>query len=247
VPATRGDENPVFNLGDVLLIVVVAAVSLFLMTGIAVVLIYSAHPSSKEVKDAASNVFVLLPVQLAAYILTVGFMVFLVREKYRTGFLQAVRWNPPAGRLVWGAVALGAGLGVMNEVLGNLMQRWIPESLPIDELFRKPSSAYVLSAFAILVAPLVEELFFRGFLYPALARPLGSVLAVGLTGGLFALVHAGQLALAWVPLLLLFVVGAALTVVRARTKSVATCVLIHMSYNTIIFALTGIATRGFRQ
>jgi membrane protease YdiL (CAAX protease family) len=240
-------ENPVFDLWDVTAIVVVAFVSIFISSGVALLIAYSGHPSPNDAKEAAGNVFVLLPAQLAAYILTVGFMVLLVALRYRTPFLAAVRWNPPSRRLAYTAAALGAGLGLMVLLLENLLQRWIPKSLPIDEFFRKPSFAYAMAAFAILIAPAVEELFFRGFLFPALARPLGTVLAVGLTGGLFALLHGAQLAFAWVPLLLLFVVGAMLTVVRARTQSVATTVLMHMSYNTVIFVLTGIASHGFRQ
>lgn len=224
-------------------IVAVAVVAIFLSSGVALLIAYSGHPSPNDAKDAAGNVFVLLPAQLAAYILTVGFMVLLVWLRYRTPFLAAVRWNVPPRPLALWALALGAGLGFMVVVLESLLQRWIPKSLPIDEYFRKPSFAYAMAAFAILIAPVVEELFFRGFLFPALARPLGTVLAVGLTGGLFALLHGAQLAFAWVPLLLLFIVGVVLTVARARTKSVATTVLMHMSYNTMIFVITGIASR----
>lgn len=225
-------------------IAVVAIVAIFFSSGVALVIAYSAHPSPGDVKDAAANVFVLLPAQLAAYIVTVGFMVLLVWLRYRTPFLAAVRWNAPSRRLGYTAAAIGAGLGLTVVVLESLLQRWIPKSLPIDEYFRKPSFAYAMAAFAILIAPVVEELFFRGFLFPALARLLGTVLSVGLTGGLFALLHGAQLAFAWVPLLLLFIVGSALTVVRAWTNSVATTVLMHMSYNAMIFVVTGVVSRG---
>jgi membrane protease YdiL (CAAX protease family) len=237
----------VFNLWDVALIAVVAFFALIVTGGITILFASALHLFRGSVKDLASNVLVLLPAQVVAYILTVGFMVLLIWQKYRTGFLAAVRWNPLAGRWLYGAVVLGAGLGLINELLSGVLQRWIPKSLPIDEYMRNPASAYALAAFGILVAPLVEELFFRGFLYPALARPLGSGLAVALTGGLFALIHSDQLAHAWIPLLLLFVVGVILTVVRARTKSVATCVVVHMSYNTTLFTILYIGTCGFRH
>lgn len=240
-------ENPVFNLVDVLLIVLVAVFSLIFCGTVAVILVYAAHPFRGDVREMATNVLLFLPAQVAAYCLTVGFMVALVWQKYRTGFLTAVRWNMPKPQLAWGAVALGALLGLTSQVAAGLLQRWIPKSLPIEQYFRTPASAYALAAFGILVAPVVEELFFRGFLYPALARPLGSVPAIALTAGGFALLHSEQLAHAWVPLLMLFAVGAVLTVVRARTKSVATTVLIHMGYNLTLFALLFYATDGFRH
>jgi membrane protease YdiL (CAAX protease family) len=123
----------------------------------------------------------------------------------------------------------------------------MPKSLPIEEYFRTPASAYALAAFGILVAPLVEELFFRGFLFPALARPLGVGIAMVITAGGFALIHSEQLAHAWAPLLVLFAVGLVLTAVRAKTKSVAVCVLIHVGYNCALFTLVFIATGGFRH
>jgi membrane protease YdiL (CAAX protease family) len=241
-------ENPVFNLVDVALIVLVAVVALVFCSGVvAVILIAVRGPHAADFKDPAKSLLIFLPIQVAAYVLTVGFMVFRVWTKYRTGFLQAVRWNFPATKIVYGALAGGAALGLTSELLQGLLQRWIPKSLPIEQYFRTTSSAYAMAAFGILVAPLVEELFFRGFLYPALARPLGVVWATALTAGSFALLHEQQLAHAWVPLLILFGVGTVLTVVRAVTKSLATCVLIHMGYNFTLFALTFIVTQGFRH
>jgi membrane protease YdiL (CAAX protease family) len=42
-------------------------------------------------------------------------------------------------------------------------------------------------------------------------------------------------------------VGTILTVARAKTKSVAVSVLIHMAYNSTLFTLLYIATQGFRH
>lgn len=232
---------------DVLIIAAVAFVSLIFTTIIAVFILLASRKFRLDPKDLASNVLVFIPVQVLAYILTVGFMVFWVWQRYRTGFLQAVRWNMPGARFAWGAVAGGSVLGLISDVLSGLLHRWIPKHLPMDEFFRTPGSAYALAAFGILIAPVVEELFFRGFLYPALARPLGVVPATALTAAGFALLHSSQLAHAWVPLLMLFGVGTVLTAVRALTKSVAVCVLIHTGYNFTLFAVTYILTHGFRH
>jgi membrane protease YdiL (CAAX protease family) len=158
-----------------------------------------------------------------------------------------VRWNQPPARRALLAFAAGSGVGLGTQLFSVLLQRWIPKSLPIEQYFKTPSAAYALAIFGILIAPVVEELFFRGFLYPALARPLGAGVSMVLTAGGFALIHAEQLALAWAPLLLLFTVGMILTAVRAKTKSVAVCVLMHMGYNFTLFLLLYIATQGFRH
>jgi membrane protease YdiL (CAAX protease family) len=236
------------NLVDVLLTVLVAGAALIFCTLVgAIILLILRGPHAIDPKNPASSALLILPTQLAAYVLTVGFMVFYVWEKYRVGFLRAVRWNMPARNFVLYALAGGSVLGFGSQLAGALLHRWIPKSLPIEQFFSTPASAYALAAFGILVAPLVEELFFRGFLYPALARRLGVMAGILLTAALFALLHAGQLALAWAPLLILFAVGAVLTLVRARTNSVATCVLIHAGYNFTLFTMLFFATGHFHH
>jgi uncharacterized protein len=166
---------------------------------------------------------------------------------HRSGFLDLVHWNMPDPSVAMAALFGGAALAVASGFFTVALQKWVPKNLPIDELFRDRSSAYMLAVFGVLMAPLVEELFFRGFLYPALAKHLGTVISVVLTAGAFAVIHQGQLAHAWVPLSWLFFVGIVLTVVRAKTKSVATSVLIHIGYNATLFTIVFIATQGFRH
>jgi membrane protease YdiL (CAAX protease family) len=239
-------ENPIFNLLDVFLIWVIAVVALIFCSSVAFV-IYSTRHGHIGQKELLNNVLVFLPAQVAAYILIVGFMVLLIRQKYHTKFLEAVKWNMPGTRLAWGSVAIGALLAVGTQTVAGLLSRWIPKSLPISQLFSTPAAAWALASFGILVAPLVEELFFRGFLFPALARQIGSVFATIITALGFALIHGDQLALAWIPLALLFIVGTVLTVARARTQSVAVSVLMHVGYNTTLFTLLYITTRGFHH
>jgi uncharacterized protein len=123
----------------------------------------------------------------------------------------------------------------------------IPKNLPIDSLFRTPAQAWVLTIFGVTLAPLMEELFFRGFLYPVLERRLGWNAAVLFTALGFALLHGSQLMFAWGPVLVIFLVGMVLTTVRAMRNSVAASLLIHVAYNGTIAVLMFAATDGFRH
>jgi uncharacterized protein len=240
--------EPEFTLLDVFLIVLVAVVALvFCVMAGAFILVIVRGPHAIDPKDPTSMALLLVPVQVVAYVLTVGFMVFYVWAKYHVGFLRAVRWNMPTGKLAWLLLAGGSVLAFGSELGGSLLHRWMPKSLPIEQFFTTPTSAYTLAAFGVLVAPLVEELFFRGFLYPALARWTGQGLGVGLTALLFALLHASQLAMAWAPLLVVFVVGLVLTLIRVRTNSVASCVLVHAGYNLTLFTTAFFATGHFHH
>ena len=97
------------------------------------------------------------------------------------------------------------------------------------------------------MAPLMEELFFRGFLYPVLARGIGVPIAVIVTAFCFAALHGAQLMFSWGPVLVIFIVGLVLTLVRAKTNSVAAGVVIHMAYNGTITVAMFAATDGFRH
>jgi uncharacterized protein len=243
-----GIQDPELNLVDVLLVLLAAGAAFVfcaLIAGVVLVVVFGPHP--EIAKDSAKAALLGIPIQVAMYALTVGFMAFYVREKYHVGLLGAVRWNMPVRKLAWFALAGGSALAFASAMAEGLLHRWIPKSLPIDQFFSNPKSAYVMAVFGVLVAPLVEELFFRGFLYPALARRLGEMWGIGLTAALFAALHGSQLALAWAPLLVLFLVGTVLTLIRARTNSLATCVLVHAGYNLTLFIMLFFATGHFHH
>ena len=54
----------------------------------------------------------------------------------------------------------------------------MPKTTPFDQFFERPIDAYLTALFAITLGPLMEEIFFRGFLYPVIARRLGAVWGV---------------------------------------------------------------------
>lgn len=179
--------------------------------------------------------------------MVIAFMVLIVRLRHGSGFLKSVSWNWPDARKIYLAVLGGAGLAICSNIFAGLTSRWIPKSLPIDNYFRDTQSTYLLALFGISFAPLLEELFFRGFLYPALARWIGMIASVILTSAAFAVLHQGQLANAWLPLTWLFVVGTVLTLIRARTRSVALSFLVHLGYNATLFTMVFITTQGFHR
>lgn len=221
--------------------------ALFVATLIASVLALAVGVRSFTPAVLGQNIWIGLLAQALAYVLLVGAIVMIVSRRSRESFWKAISWNTPDARHSILAVAGGVLLGVTSLVFSGLLQRWIPKSLPIDQMFQNAKSTYALVAFGIFIAPPVEELFFRGLLYPALARKTGIPLAVFLTGVAFAAIHGIQLAWAVLPVLFILIVGIVLTAVRARSKSVAVTVLLHMAYNATLFLTLYIATGGFRH
>lgn len=236
------------DLVDVALIAGFAFFALILCTVLALAVVYST-PGARNLdpKGLARNALIIIPAQFVAYLMVVGFMVFIVWTRHRTGFLQGIQWNMPRPLTAFIALGGGVALALSSQLFSGLLERWIPKTLPIDQYFKTPASGYLLAAFGIFVAPFVEEFFFRGFLYPALARWTGAPTAIVLTAIGFSSIHQEQLAHAWAPLLIIFGVGLVLTIVRAKTRSVATSVLIHMGYNATLFTMLFFVTEGFRH
>jgi membrane protease YdiL (CAAX protease family) len=81
---------------------------------------------------------------------------------------------------------------------------------------------------AIALAPVAEELFFRGLLLPTMARKFGLSRAILVTSVLFAAVHPHLPAL--VPL---FVVSVFLCVAYAYTNSIVVPIVMHMLFNGV--------------
>ncbi len=236
-------ENPPWSGWDVLSILgvtVASVVVLLLATSLAVErLLYPTVPWVEVVQFPLVTVFA----QLIAYVLILAFMISVVRRRPEGLFWRDVRWNWPRNWAVYLSCGVALSIGL------QLLAHWLPmpKEVPLDRFFQTARQAWAIAVFGATIAPLMEELFFRGFLYPVLARRLGVAASIVLTALAFSVIHAPQLGKAWAPVLVIFLVGLALTVTRAITKSVAAGMLIHVAYNSTISVLMFIATDGFRH
>lgn len=144
--------------------------------------------------------------------------------------LRGTRIRSAIGWTALAFVALIVFSVVWNAILGKQEAENLPESLGVDK------SSWALAATAVLVtviAPVAEELLFRGFVFPALRNWKGTVPAVVLTGLLFGLLHVMSSPLyALVPLALF---GALLCLVYLKTKSLYPCIVLHSINNAIAF------------
>ena len=183
-----------------------------------------------------------IPAEFFGYVLTLAFMVAILRSR-GLPFWRTVRWRWTGRsiRYLASGFLLALAVGFASALLP------IPKQLPIEKYFTDTVGAWLLAIFGVTVAPLMEELFFRGFLYPALVRPLGVGWSVALTSFAFALVHSSQLASAWAPLLLLFGVGLVLTATRVKTGSVLPGFFLHAAYNLTLFVQLFLDTEHFRN
>ena len=166
-------------------------------------------------------------------------------------FWSSLGWKKLKSNLAWGRRSPLAfflsGCGLAIFVFAASARVKGTENMPIQEVLKNRNTAMLLMAMAVLVAPLVEETVFRGYLYPLFAKSFGIGPGIVVTGVLFGLMHGAQLGWTWGIVALLILVGIVFTVARAYTGTVLASFLLHLGYNSMIAVATIIGTRGFTQ
>jgi membrane protease YdiL (CAAX protease family) len=242
VPDTK--ENPAWNGWDVLAVVGLALVTI-LVSQFAILLAahYLLYPHAKLEDLARLHPILLLISQFVIDAAVVAYMVLLVEGKYHKSFWRAIRWNWP--KSMWATLALGTATYLVLAMLGSLLP--MPKSTPFDDLFQNRRDAFLLAIIATTLGPLMEELFFRGFFYPVVAKRWGAGWGIFLSALPFALMHMQQYGYAWGILLVIFGVGVVCGIVRAVTGSVAASFLVHVGYNGAQMLIAIFLTRGFTR
>ncbi len=175
----------------------------------------------------------------------------MVRSRGTEDFWPSVGWRglPRIGSSRAATIARfvlgGVVLAIVNGWVGSHVDRNIV--VPMEELVRDRRSILLLTGLGLLVAPFFEETLFRGCIYPVIARRWGTGVGVLATGILFGTAHAPQLWPAYAQISLLMFVGIVLTYFRARTGTVAASYLVHLGYNTLLFAILYFVSNGLRH
>ena len=221
----------------------VGAVAFFVLAFLAV-----AMTSGATFQEKASRLVAMpergLGVQALAELAVLGCMYLVVAA--RTGgasFWQTVHWNWPV------RVGLYLLIGLLMQGVVIVAERFLPfpTNTPFDVVLRRAYSLMAVAVFSVTLGPLMEELFFRGFLYPLLRKHFGVLTAIIGTALPFGLVHLAQYGYSWASGVLIFMVGVVLATVREKTNSLAAGFLVHVAYNGVIVAVLFAATDGFRH
>jgi membrane protease YdiL (CAAX protease family) len=143
-------------------------------------------------------------------------------------------------------LGLGAGLGTQIVLIPLLYVpiRWLVDDAddlggPARELAERAHGAGILLLIVsvVVVAPVAEELFFRGLLLRALHRRFGSVVAIVGSSVVFGLVHFQLLQFP-----ALMVVGVVNAVLTLRTGRLGPAVCAHVAFNAAAVAVQFVVT-----
>ncbi|MBT8451768.1 MAG: CPBP family intramembrane metalloprotease [Deltaproteobacteria bacterium] len=164
------------------------------------------------------------------------FIVAFPHRRREGGLLESVEVRPLVGGIVALCFLAGAFMQLPLAEVGNLVQEVWP--LSFDELARRyrmvnPSTWWAgmsISVALVIVAPVTEELLFRGWLLQDLKEPYGDAPALIWSSLLFGLVHAGGGVSAIVYGTL---GGLVLGAVALRTKSTLSSIAMHAGVNAL--------------
>jgi membrane protease YdiL (CAAX protease family) len=150
------------------------------------------------------------------------------KRRFAEGFGFA-RVGPLVTALAVGVALLGASAGAL------LSSRFDNEDSLMVRLASTPGGLAAVCILAMVLPP-VEELYYRGFLFPILRRYAGAAAAVAIVTLWFAAVHAIQLWGDWVSLACVASMGLAWTLMRQMSDSLLPSLVSHWLYNaTLVF------------
>lgn len=103
---------------------------------------------------------------------------------------------------------------------------------PVFDMFfeeRRNNVILFLTIFVSILGPLIEEIFFRGFLYSAVRKRAGALLGMLLSGVLFSVLHANIAG--FIPIMIL---GILMAFLYETTGSLIAPIAVHILHNSIV-------------
>src|SRR5690349_1386386 len=205
-----------------------------------VVLLLIERPAASQMQEWAMQPHVVawsVYSTIFAHLLTIALCWMVVTRMRQQPFLESLGWNW-AGHspFYWLLIALGL-YGVI--IAANILfSHVLPEKKPpFAELLEKGLQVRIAVALlASFSAPLVEEMIYRGVLFSGLRKRFSAVTTVVLVTVLFAGVHVPQYWGAWASIAGLVTLSLMLTIVRAQSKSLLPCIVIHFLNNAVASA-----------
>ncbi|MCX5678375.1 MAG: CPBP family intramembrane metalloprotease [Candidatus Omnitrophica bacterium] len=168
-------------------------------------------------------------------ILGIAFILNFVVVQYKTGLISlGLSVKNFFRNVYYGIVAYIALIPVLIGIISVIaivisLTKYSPQKQAVVELFFKEKDVSFLlytSLFAAVAGPIVEEIFFRGFLYSAIKKYIGIFWATLISAACFALLHAHLVG--FLPILAL---GILLAYLYEKTGTLVSSVTVHMIHN----------------
>lgn len=237
-PQTRTQSNTLYN-AFLLFLICFAAIRLFIP------LLVSALPGDLRLKitPVVNALLNILAISIAVGIP----LLYLRRMHPRVGLTWAdtgFRCRSLGLEIAWGVAGylIALPLLVATSLLSNWLFRGIdtPLNPVVTEMASSPGSLLALLIFfqAVVLAPVTEEIMFRGIFYQGLLGRMSRVMALILCSAIFAILHP-QLPLGFLGI---FTLGMVFNLLFALRGSLIAPILAHAINNGVVFVMLMIVT-----
>ncbi len=186
---------------------------------------------------------VLAPSLVFQNLAMIGLTVVYVQGRYRCAAHEVgfdFRWGmiakglllAPVGMLLAGVVGIVQQKllpVLLGKHLWDTLMEWQQSANSAEQILQQlthPAMIAALAFAAVIIAPLGEEYFFRGYLFELLKRRISIAVAIIATSVLFSIVHIAPL-----NILPIVALGVLLAVVRHRTGSLWAAIGLHAGFN----------------
>jgi len=180
-----------------------------------------------------------------------GGLVLVVMLLRRRGVDLAAAVGPvrPLGRPVLIGTAIGGGALLVSGVLIDALMRLTgregePEQVLLSGVGEGPLATVLVVVVAVVLAPLAEELLFRGLLFRSLRRRLGLAASALVSAGVFAVVHTEVVISQPLALVGLLLLGAVFAVAYERTGTLVVPVVGHAVFNGLTLVAVAVSAGG---
>lgn len=249
---TNEPENPGWRLPEAIGLLIASILALLATEVIAIgYMIVTARagrsvPVGQAVLDDPTLTLVRIVASGLAHVITFALAWWIVTDAGRRPFFESIGWGWRPRFGIRTVLVAFAGVYLASIVMAIVFNKlhMTPDSTPFDQILRMSFATRVaVGIFAVVSAPFVEEVVYRGVFYPALARRVGRVAAIVVVSAVFLAVHVDQYAGAVAYLLPLALLSVTLTSLRAYSRSLLPSFALHLLFNSVQVAII-LVTRG---
>ncbi len=176
------------------------------------------------------------------FALLIAYYVSVIRV--RRSVREAFALKPISAAVAAKSFALGVAASIIAAVL---LTRFGTGDAPVYDLAikEKEGVAEMVLPFILLavLVPPMEELYYRGFIFPILRARLSAAWAIGIVAVWFGLLHVAQLWGEWLGIAIVLLLGMIWTIQRHRYDSLFPSIISHWTYNICIVVSQSIALR----
>ena len=152
---------------------------------------------------------------------------YFVCRKYRRTLVTGFALHRPRIHVL----VLCIAIGLAGAVVGSRILSAHAAGESFMAKFSSTSVGFATVTVLMLVGPPVEEIYYRGFIFPVLRRKVGPVLAIAAVAVWFGVAHVFQLMGDWIAVPIVAGMGLVWTIQRHVHRSLVPSIVTHWVYN----------------